>query len=63
MPGPDHPIWHAVYVLAVGVALSTVLWVNATKFDNTEIKTIAEVMVLLAAAKAGELWARSRSKD
>ena len=39
----DHPVWtivqHSVYL----TALILVLWINASNFDGTEIKTILQM--------------------
>ena len=47
-PEGTHPIWSIVRLVVLMTALTLVLWITATKFDQTEIKTI--VYTFLAAA-------------
>lgn len=46
----NHPIWAIVRTTVILIALVVVLWINATKFDATEFKTI--VAMFLAAIGA-----------
>lgn len=48
MPEGTHPIWSIIRLVVLMAALTGVLYITATKFDQTEIKTI--VYTFLAAA-------------
>lgn len=63
MSNPDHPLWHLCYTVAVILALSFSLWLNASSFDKTELKTILEFGVVIAGAKGAELLVRKKGKD
>ena len=46
--GPTHPVWQLIRLAILMLTLSFVLWLNASNFDETEIKTI--IWVFMAAA-------------
>lgn len=50
MHDPKHPIWAIVRTTIMLIALVVVLWVNASNFDATEIRTI--IAMFLAAIGA-----------
>jgi len=50
MHDPKHPIWAIIRTAIMLVALAFVLWINASNFDDTEIRTI--VAMFLAAIGA-----------
>jgi len=50
MHHPKHPIWAIIRTAIMLLALVIVLWVNASNFDSTELKTI--VAMFLAAIGA-----------
>lgn len=50
MNDPKHPIWAIIRTAILLLALIVVLWVNASNFDGTELKTI--VAMFLAAIGA-----------
>lgn len=51
LPEGSHPIWSIIRLIVLMGALTLVLWITATKFDQTEIKTIVYTFL---AAGAGE---------
>ncbi len=60
MMTPQHPAWQVIYTVAIILSLSFALWLNASTFDQTEWKTIAEIGALVAAGKFGEHWWNTR---
>lgn len=52
MKDPSHPIWSLLRLVILMVALTLLLWFNASDFDSTEIRTIAG-MFLMAASSEG----------
>jgi hypothetical protein len=50
MHDPKHPIWAIIRTTIILIALTFVLWINASNFDDTEIRTI--VAMFLAAIGA-----------
>ena len=45
MPKADHPIWNIVRLIVMMTALTMILWLTASKFDSTEVKTIIGMFV------------------
>ena len=43
-----HPIWKLLRLAIILFALTAVLWINANKFDVTELRTIITMFVVLA---------------
>ena len=58
----NHPIWRTVHATALIAAVGVVLYVNASNFDSTEIKSIAEIAAVIAGAQGLSWWNR-RDKD
>ena len=50
---PNHPFWAAFRLLVLMVTLSFVLWLNASHFDETEIRTIIWVFLGAASLEGG----------
>jgi hypothetical protein len=50
----DHPIWTIVQHLVYGVLLIVFIYLNASDFDSTEWKTIAEIAGAVIAYKTLE---------
>ena len=50
MHDSSHPIWAIIRTAVLLLALVVVLWLNATNFDDTEIRTI--IAMFLAAIGA-----------
>ena len=46
MSDPWHPIYATIRFCALAIAVTFVLWKNASNFDETEIKTIIEIAIL-----------------
>lgn len=44
----EHPIWGIIRSVATTLSVGFVLWLNASNFDRTELKSIAEIAVILA---------------
>lgn len=49
----SHPFWAAFRLLVLMVTLSFVLWMNASHFDETEIRTIIWVFLGAASLEGG----------
>lgn len=43
-----HPVWKLARLAIILTALTVVLWINANKFDVTELRTIITMFVVLA---------------
>lgn len=41
---PNHPIWHTIHVVAVGLVATLVLYLTANHFDETELKAIGGII-------------------
>lgn len=51
MKNADHPIWPIVRMALILGTLVFVLWMNASHFDDTEIKTILTMFFALLGAE------------
>lgn len=51
MKNPDHPIWAVIRMSLILGTLIFVLWMNASHFDDTEIKTILTMFLALLGAE------------
>ncbi len=62
MSDPNHPIWPIVRLTILMTALTITLWLTASNFDYTEIRTII-ITFLFAGTSEGVLKAyQQRSK-
>lgn len=52
----EHPIWKTINTAVVFAGATLFLWLNASHFDETEIKAIAGIM----ATSGGWNWIQSR---
>lgn len=52
MKNPNHPIWGIIRLAVLMVSLVIVLWMNATNFDETELRSIV-IVFLVAAGSEG----------
>lgn len=52
MNDPKHPIWAIIRTGILLLALIVVLWVNASNFDGTELKTIVAMFLAAIGAEA-----------
>lgn len=59
---PTHPIWSAIRLIVVMAALVIILYLNATSFDVTELKTIIGMFLVAASAEGLTQYFRSVSK-
>lgn len=48
MSGKDHPFWQWLDKATTLIALGFFLWMNASNFDETEIKTLLETAGVVA---------------
>lgn len=61
MNDPKHPIWAIIRTVILLLALIVVLWVNASNFDDTELKTIvAMFLAAIGAETATKLMSGSK---
>ena len=44
----DHPIWSLIRLTILMIALTTILYFTANKFDETEIRTIITMFLITA---------------
>lgn len=51
MKDSDHPIWPLIRMSLILGTLIFVLWMNASHFDDTEIKTILTMFLALLGAE------------
>ena len=60
----SHPVWPILRLLIVMTALSITLWLNASTFDETEIKTIITMFLIAAGAEgASSFLSQFRQPD
>lgn len=50
MKNPDHPLWKLLRLLILMAAMTAILWVNASDFDVTEVKSVVMMLFALAGA-------------
>jgi GTP-sensing pleiotropic transcriptional regulator CodY len=43
----NHPIWKIITHSTYGLLITLFLWLNASNFDHTEIKTILEIIAAM----------------
>lgn len=43
----NHPIWKIITHTTYGLLITLFLWLNASNFDHTEIKTILEIVATM----------------
>lgn len=53
LSNPYHPCWGMVKFLAVCAVVTVVMWKNASNFDITEYKAIAEIAIIYFAGQYG----------
>jgi len=49
----NHPIWATVRLILFLIAMVAVLWMNASHFDDTEIKAIVEMFLVAIGIEGG----------
>jgi len=47
MKDPNHPIWPIIRMTIILVVLAVVLWMNASHFDDTELRTVLTMFFAL----------------
>jgi len=62
MSSPSHPIWSPLRLTILMIALVVTLWINATEFDATEIKTIITLFVVAASAEGATQFVKGLGK-
>jgi hypothetical protein len=45
---PGHPVWNILRLFVVFVGLTALMYLNSSSFDETEIKTVVELVGLVA---------------
>lgn len=63
MKDPSHPIWSLLRLLIMMLALIVVLWMNAEKFDKTEVQTIITMFLIGAGAEGVTQYLRGFGKS
>lgn len=63
MADAKHPIWSLARLLILMVTLSFVLWLNASHFDETEVRTIIWVFLAAAGVETGVQTLTRISRD
>ena len=53
MGNASHPIWSLIRLLILMATLSFVLWLNASHFDETELKSIIWVFMAAVGVEGG----------
>ena len=56
MADPEHPLWRLLQTISYLVFATVFLWLNASSFDRTEMKTLIELAVVML----GSEFVRSR---
>jgi len=51
LDNPKHPIWSLIRLAIIMVPLSIMMFLNATNFDDTEIKTIGGMLLVACGAE------------
>jgi hypothetical protein len=63
MPDAKHPIWSLIRLTIIMVTMCFVLWMNATKFDETEIRSIVTVFFVAAGVEGIGNYLQRGKKD
>ena len=58
-----HPVWDLLRFAVLVLAVTVVLWRNASNFDITEYKAIGEIAIAAVAATRGVTMLNNRAKD
>jgi hypothetical protein len=48
----DHPIWRIANLAVVLLGTALVMWVNASDFDETELRALIEIMMVMGGYEA-----------
>ena len=48
LANPDHPVWSIFHLMVVGLLITLFAYLNASNFDETELKMILEILLALA---------------
>lgn len=60
---PTHPIWPIVRLVVLMIALSTVLYLTASNFDDTEIIALTGAFLAAASVEGGVRAIRGAMKE
>ena len=63
MNSPTHPIWSLIRLTMLMVVLTVILWINATKFDATEVKALVQYFLAAASLEGGIMAVKSVLKS
>ena len=58
-----HPFWGIVRLVVMFAGLTTFLYLNSDNFDNGEVLTIMELLVLACGFEAGRKLIQSKQKE
>lgn len=58
---PNHPVWNLARLCVLMIALTLILWMTASRFDATELRTI--ILTFIAAAGVEALSRVLPNKD
>lgn len=53
LPPAQHPIWHVARTGILMAGLCGLLWLNASHFDGTELRTVAEFAAIVFGMDGG----------
>ena len=52
MPDASHPVWPIARMAVMLAALTAILWLTASKFDETEVRTIIYTFIAAASVES-----------
>lgn len=58
----NHPVWALARLVLVLTALTLILWMNASEFDNTELQTIIGMFLVVGATEGVPAMLRQFTK-
>jgi len=63
MNAASHPIWSIIRLGMLMIVLTAILWMNASKFDATEVKTLTQYFLAAASLEGGIMAVKSMMKN
>ena len=63
MNDQNHPIWRFLDLLVVLAIVSVFSYTNASNFDETEYKTLLQVLVFMGGWEAWKHYSKKRDND
>jgi hypothetical protein len=55
----DHPLWQTIHWVLVIAVIGVVLRLNASSFDETEIRSLVQIALALAGMLGAKAWVKS----